>query len=88
MSDTIFNCVKCGICCQHVCSPDIAAVDGVCVNYDSDTKLCKIYDTRPLICRVDEGYDAYFKDALSIEEYMKANYDACKKLIDKWNKPS
>jgi hypothetical protein len=27
--------------------------DGSCFNYDHETKLCKIYETRPDVCRVD-----------------------------------
>ena len=42
--------------------------------------LCSIYDFRPLLCRVDECYEKFFKDTMSLEEYYKANYDACNKM--------
>ena len=44
-----------------------------------ETKLCKIYETRPLICRVDEGYSLFEKE-LSKDEYYKENYAACMRL--------
>ncbi|MCM1480419.1 MAG: hypothetical protein NC085_12005 [Muribaculaceae bacterium] len=38
---------------------------------------CGIYNERPLLCRVDESYEAYFKDVITIEEYYRLNYEAC-----------
>ena len=38
---------------------------------------------RPLICRVDECYDTYFKKICTREEYYKLNYEACEKLQTK-----
>lgn len=80
----MFYCDKCGLCCQHISNIDIyRSLDngnGVCVNFDESTKLCKIYSERPLICRVDEAYDALFKNKISKEEYYRLNYLACNKL--------
>ena len=42
--------------------------------------LCSIYDNRPLLCRIDDSYDIYFKDIYTKEEYYKLNYEVCKKL--------
>lgn len=81
----MFDCSKCGICCQHINSPLIKSIDGVCINYNKETKLCNIYETRPLICRVDDAYKDYFSDKLELEEYMKLNYDACKELQEMYN---
>jgi uncharacterized protein len=53
--------------------------DGVCDHYDKDSKLCRIYATRPLICRVDEGYKL-FAHALNPAEYMALNLATCEKL--------
>ena len=75
----MFNCSKCGICCQHINTPEIESINGVCINYDKETKLCKIYETRPLICRVDEGYSLFEKE-LSKDDYYKENYAACMRL--------
>ena len=76
----MFTCSACGECCQHVGDvKEIESVDGVCINYNPSTKLCKIYDNRPLICRVDEGHSKFFAN-MEIEEYYKANYEVCAKF--------
>ena len=52
---------------------------GVC-NFDRDTSLCTIYHNRPLICRVDDAYEAFFQDEMTTEQYYEMNYAACRKL--------
>lgn len=52
--------------------------DGVCRYLDGN--LCSIYATRPLLCRVDESYEVYFKDKMSKEEYYRQNYLCCEQL--------
>ena len=42
-----------------------------------DGNLCSIYNDRPLICRVDDAYEAYFKDVMSKDEYYQENYRTC-----------
>lgn len=42
--------------------------------------LCSIYETRPLLCRVEESYEAYFKDIISKDEYDEMNTKACRVL--------
>lgn len=55
-----FSCSQCGECCRHInLVPALAAFDtgtGVCKYLAGN--LCSIYDTRPLICRVDAMYYA------------------------------
>lgn len=78
----MFPCDKCGACCRNLhLSPLYAELDrgdGVC-KYLSEN-LCSIYESRPLLCRVDESYEKFFKEVMSIEEYYRINLDACKKL--------
>lgn len=52
--------------------------DGICKYLDGD--LCSIYENRPLLCRVDESFDAYFKGNISLEEYYRLNYKICGEL--------
>jgi len=52
--------------------------DGICRYLDGN--LCSIYQTRPLICRIDECYDLYFKDKITKQEFYELNYQMCKKL--------
>ena len=62
-----FVCTCCGACCMQLplfgpMYQDLDRGDGVCKYFDVSTKLCTIYKERPLKCRVEEGYDVYFKD--------------------------
>lgn len=84
---TPFNCTKCGLCCKKV--PDRIleannlpkAKGGGCGHLKED-KTCAIYETRPIMCRVDEGYDHYFFNQMSKKEWYELNERACKKLQD------
>lgn len=78
----MFKCDKCGECCRNLSlSPNYADLDrgdGVCKYLQGN--LCSIYSTRPLKCRIDESYKAFFANSISLEEYYKLNYDACEIL--------
>ena len=75
-----FNCTKCGLCCQHVSHLGLPNVNGVCVNCEPFTRSCSIYQTRPLVCRIDEGYEAVFKNEMTKEDFYRINEEACRKL--------
>ena len=83
----MFYCDKCGLCCKKVYASDIYANlnrgDGICKYYDDSTRLCKIYNRRPLMCNVDLAYEKIFKHIMTKEEYYNANYKACKLLKSK-----
>jgi Fe-S-cluster containining protein len=53
--------------------------DGVCFYYDDELKLCTIYENRPLMCNVIDGYQL-FKQALSLQQYFDLNYQSCQQL--------
>lgn len=75
----MFNCDKCGQCCRHLYLSamynDLDRGDGVCRYLVGN--LCSIYDSRPLLCRIDESYEAFFKNEYSIEEYYFLNKQIC-----------
>ena len=75
----MFKCDMCGECCRNLDkSPLYAELDsgkGVCKYLNGN--LCGIYENRPLLCRIDESYEKFFKDYISIEEYYRLNYKAC-----------
>lgn len=48
-----------------------------------DGNLCSIYQTRPLLCRIDESYDRFFKDSMSREEFYRENLLVCSQLKKK-----
>lgn len=78
----MFRCDKCGKCCRNLNrSPIYQALhsgDGVCKFLNKNE--CSIYSSRPLICRVDESYNIFFKDKISYDEYLKINYQCCEIL--------
>lgn len=75
----MFKCDKCGECCRHLNKSDLYREldrgDGVCKYLINN--LCSIYSKRPLLCRIDESYDTYFKSMMTKEEFYKLNYEGC-----------
>ena len=78
----MFKCDKCGECCRNLKMSDIYADldrgDGVCKYLEGN--LCSIYDERPLKCRIDESYNEFFKDSMTLDEFYDANYRMCEEL--------
>lgn len=78
----MFKCDCCGCCCRNIDKSelysDLDRGDGTC-KYLTES-LCSIYDKRPLFCRVDECYELFFKDIMSLDEYYRLNIEECKKL--------
>lgn len=52
--------------------------DGICKHLKGN--LCGIYDERPLICRVDDCYEQFFKGEYSRDEFYNLNYQVCNQL--------
>ena len=79
-----FNCDCCGLCCQNVdksfLQVDFDGGDGVCKNFDAETKLCKIYKNRPIVCNVDAYYEKFLSKLMSREKFHEINYKVCEKL--------
>lgn len=77
----MFQCDKCGLCCKKVNRSELYSYldrgDGVCINFDEKTCLCKIYENRPVICNIDMMYKKVFRNKLTMEEYYQQNYFAC-----------
>lgn len=89
-----FVCSCCGACCMQLplfgtLYQDLDRGDGICKYFSVETKLCTIYNERPLKCRVEEGYDAFFSD-IPYAEYIEQTYAGCailqKKLKEKEQK--
>lgn len=82
--EDVFNCDKCGLCCQNLNKSelynDLNDGTGVCVYFDKKSKLCMIYENRPLKCNIDKLYNLYFRKYYSIEEYYKLNKNICDEL--------
>lgn len=79
-----FYCDRCGACClQLPLFGDIYAFldngTGVCRYYDAEARVCSIYEIRPLLCRVEEGYKAYFSN-IPYTIYLDHVYAGCRIL--------
>lgn len=46
----------------------------------SADNLCEIYETRPLICRVDEFYERYMAETITRPLWHAMNYAHCEEL--------
>ena len=60
---------------------------GACIHLDVATKQCKIYDTRPTHCRVDESYENQSSDLTRVD-YYKLNTKVCHTMIDELQLPA
>lgn len=50
------------------------------MNFDQNTRLCNIYNDRPLICRVKDYYLAHLSEQYSWEEFVRLNIEVCEIL--------
>lgn len=80
----MFDCDKCGLCCMSIGHSelymDLNRGDGVCRYLDETTKLCTIYDERPLKCNIDKMYEECFASMCSKKKYYELNYEVCRLL--------
>ncbi|UWD50644.1 YkgJ family cysteine cluster protein (plasmid) [Clostridioides difficile] len=78
----MFKCDKCGECCKNLDKSFLYAEldngEGVCKYLVKN--LCSIYEGRPLLCRIDESYEIFFKNSISHDKYYQLNYEFCEKL--------
>lgn len=78
----MFPCKQCGACCRNLHKSevyrDLDSGNGVCKYLEGN--LCSIYETRPLICRIDECYEKFFKDMMTKKRYYQLNNEICIQL--------
>ena len=82
-----FQCSKCGACCRMAGRLGFMPQreDGACIHLDEDN-TCKIYDTRPDICRVDKMSETVGRSmGMSKVEYFKFASECCNGMIKKEN---
>jgi Fe-S-cluster containining protein len=79
-----FPCNGCGKCCRLVDrSRETAWLDrgdGTCRHFDESTLRCAIYETRPLVCRVQEYHSQHLARRISWTEFVKINLEICASL--------
>ena len=85
----MFPCSSCGLCCQNITGikelRDFDLGDGICKYFDKVTNSCKIYETRPDICRVNLMFEKEYYKYYSKEDFYKLNAQVCNKLQEKFN---
>jgi Fe-S-cluster containining protein len=81
----IWECTGCGKCCEDVKNivPNFALKDGTCCHLDVDTRQCKIYFERPLVCRVDEHYETNLKYFMDKDRYYTQQQIMCELVKEK-----
>ncbi|MBP3732530.1 MAG: YkgJ family cysteine cluster protein [Bacilli bacterium] len=83
-----FKCSACGECCRHISHvlPEYDIGNGTCCWLDQSTNLCRIYQKRPLICRVKEYWQQILRpEGISWEDWCRENYKACARMKKKTN---
>jgi uncharacterized protein len=76
-----FPCTSCGACCRSL--PEGSSLnrgDGSCVHLDQQSSLCTVYDTRPLLCRIDEIYTRRFEGLVARRTYYFLQATTCASL--------
>lgn len=80
---TEFLCSSCGACCRRAGQLGLMPQrdDGACIHLDTDNR-CKIYETRPDICRVNKMAEIN-KQALGLStiDYYKMSNGFCNQWI-------
>jgi Fe-S-cluster containining protein len=78
-----FPCTKCGACCKNISGFGLPTKPETteCL-YLGENNECKVYDTRPDVCRIDDIYNKSFQN-LDKDYFYKVTADSCNYLIDK-----
>lgn len=79
-----FPCTSCGACCASIEGIDFLEefnIEGQCSMLKENK--CTIYESRPLLCRIDESYEQIFSTLMTKEEFYMQNAIACNTLQEK-----
>ncbi len=84
----MFPCTSCGLCCQNISNVEELKLynlgNGICKYLDKINNSCKIYDSRPDICRVDKMFELIYHKEFSLEEFYIANANVCNQLQEEY----
>ncbi len=85
----MFPCSCCGLCCQNISTVDELSKfdtgDGVCKYFDFPSSSCKIYETRPDICRIEKMYEKKYNKIFTKKDFYIENAEICNRLQEKYN---
>ncbi|WP_441695033.1 YkgJ family cysteine cluster protein [Helicobacter pylori] len=78
-----FPYTSCGLCCKNITGiielVEFDAGNGVYKFLDLETNLCKIYESRSLICMVDEAHKKLYSH-IPLKEFYAKNAEICNAL--------
>ncbi|MDU9803556.1 YkgJ family cysteine cluster protein [Helicobacter pylori] len=68
-----FPCTSCGLCCKNI--------TGIIelIGFGAGNGVCKIYESRPLICRIDEAHKKLYSH-IPLKEFYAKNAEVCNAL--------
>lgn len=79
-----YKCENCAECCKNWnvarFDPSMADKNGVCIYLDTETNLCKIYDSRPDFCNICTLYNKYYSH-IDLDYYLQDLRVGCDALI-------
>ena len=92
----MFICRKCGKCCELMkylqqslpeefadfreLAKELDSGDGICRYLDREARLCRIYESRPLLCNNALFFEQRLKDLMTREEFDKILNFSCKTI--------
>ena len=89
-SSVKFICSGCGACCRRIGLvrdkfeelnfPYQVNEKGWCEMLGENNE-CKVYETRPEVCRTNKTYDNFFSKAMTRAEYYTMNTELCNKWM-------
>ncbi|MBQ7561542.1 MAG: YkgJ family cysteine cluster protein [Synergistaceae bacterium] len=53
---------------------------GTCKYFDSDSRLCRIYDSRPIICNNKKFYEQNLKNVMTREKFDEILISSCESI--------
>jgi len=84
----MFPCTSCGLCCQNISTvvelKEFDLGNGVCKHLDTLNNKCKIYETRPDICRIDKMYNMKYYKLYKKNDFYIENAKVCNKLQENY----
>lgn len=84
----MFPCTSCGLCCQNISTvaelKEFDLGDGICKHLDTLNNNCRIYETRPDICRIDKMYNMKYYKLYKKNDFYIENAKVCNQLQEKY----
>ncbi|RLA79444.1 MAG: YkgJ family cysteine cluster protein [Epsilonproteobacteria bacterium] len=84
----MFPCTSCGLCCKNISQikelKEFDLENGICKYLDLIDNSCKIYESRPDICRIEKMFDIKYNKYFTKNKYYIENAKVCNELQEKY----